>query len=61
MVLDDIKKTIVITKLGLYELNIMPFEVKNSTNTFSQTMAKVFKDWNSQFLKVFIHDVTYIT
>jgi hypothetical protein len=57
MALDDIKKTIVITKLGLYELTIMPFGVKNSTNTFSQTMAKVFKNWNSQFLKVFVHAV----
>jgi len=35
MVLDDIKKTIVFTKLGLYELNIMPFRLKISTNTFS--------------------------
>jgi len=61
MALDDIKNTIVITKLSLYELNIMPFGVKNSINTFSQIMAKVFQDWNSQFLKVFVHDVNIQT
>jgi hypothetical protein len=57
MTMDDIKKTTVITKLGIYELNIMPFGLKNATNAFSRTMAKVFKHWNNQFLKVFVDDV----
>jgi hypothetical protein len=44
MALDDIKKTAVITKLGLYEWNVMLFGLKNTTNT-SRTMADIFKEW----------------
>ncbi len=43
----DMKKTIILTKLGFYEWNVMPFGLKNATNIFSRTMAKVFKDWNN--------------
>jgi hypothetical protein len=35
----------------------MPFGLKNATSVFSQTMAKVFKDWINEFLKVFVDDV----
>jgi hypothetical protein len=35
----------------------MPFGLKNATWTFSRTMAKMFKDWTNQFLKVFVDDV----
>jgi hypothetical protein len=57
MSLDDIKKIIVITKFGLYDLIMMPFRLKNAIGTFSRTMAEVFKDWTNQFLKVFVDDV----
>lgn len=57
MVLDDVKKKIVITKSGLYEWNVMPFGLKNATNTFSHTMVNIFKKWTSQFLKVFVDDI----
>jgi hypothetical protein len=40
----DIKKTTIITKLGLYEWNVMPFGQNNATNIFSRMMDKVFKD-----------------
>jgi hypothetical protein len=53
---DDVKKTTMITKSGLYEWNVMPFEVQNATNTFAQTMADIFKEWTNQFLKMFIDD-----
>jgi putative transposase len=57
MALDDVKKTTVITKLGLYEWNVMPFKLKNATSTFSRTMADIFKEWTNQFVKVFVNDV----
>ncbi len=54
---DDVKKTVVITKSGLYEWNVMPFGLKNATSTFSQTMADIFKEWTNQFVKVFVDDI----
>jgi hypothetical protein len=57
MVSDDIKNIAIVTKLGLYEWNIMPFGLKYATITFFRTMVKVFKDWNNQFLKVLVDDV----
>jgi hypothetical protein len=44
MSLDDVKKTTIITKFGLYDWNVMLFGLNNATKTFSRTMAKVFKD-----------------
>jgi len=35
----------------------MPFGLKNATSTFSRTMAEVFKDLGSRFLKVFVDDL----
>jgi hypothetical protein len=57
MSLDDVKKTTIITKSGLYDWNVMLFRMKNATRMFSKTMAEVFKDWTNQFLKVFVDDV----
>jgi len=57
MLLDDIKKIAIITKSGLYDWNVMPFRLKNATRTFFRTIAKMFKDWTDQFLKVFVDDV----
>ncbi len=57
MASNDVKETMVITKSGLYEWSVMPFGLKNATNTFSRTMVDIFKDWTDQFLKLFIHDV----
>jgi hypothetical protein len=54
---NDVNKIVMITKLGLYEWNVMPFGLKNATNTFSQTMADIFKEWTNQFVKVFVDDV----
>jgi hypothetical protein len=54
---NDVKKILVITKSDLYDWIVMPFRLKNATGTFSRTMAKVFKDWTNQFLKVFVDDV----
>jgi hypothetical protein len=35
----------------------MPLRLKNTTNTFSWTMANIFKEWTIQFLKVFVDNV----
>jgi hypothetical protein len=54
---EDVKKTTLITKTGLYDWTVMPFGLKNATSTFSRTMAEVFKDLGSKFLKVFVDDL----
>jgi hypothetical protein len=54
---NDVKKTSIITKFGLYDWNVMPFRLKNVIGTFSKTMVEVFKDWTNQFLKVFVDDI----
>jgi hypothetical protein len=57
MALENMKKTTLITKIGLYDWTIMPFGLKNASNTFAKTMSKVFKDLGSKFLKVFVDDL----
>jgi hypothetical protein len=57
MALDDVKKITIITKPSLYEWNVMPFRLKNTTSTFSRTMVYIFKEWINQFVKVFVDDV----
>jgi hypothetical protein len=51
---NDVKKIVLITKSNLYEGNMMPFGMKNATNTLSHIMVDIFKKWTSQFLKVFV-------
>jgi hypothetical protein len=57
MALEDIKNSATITKLGLYECNVMPFGLKNVIGIFSWIMVEIFKDWSNKFLKVFVDDV----
>jgi len=54
---EDMKKTVLITKTGLYDWIVMPFGLKNATSTFTRTMSEVFKDLGSMFLKVFVDDL----
>jgi hypothetical protein len=56
-------KSTLITKLYLFNWTIMPFGMKNATNTFSETMTKVFGAYMDKFLKVFVDDlnVHYLT
>jgi hypothetical protein len=54
---EDMKKTTLITKTGLYDWTVMPFGLKNATSTFTLTMSEVFKDLGSAFLKVFVDDL----
>jgi len=54
---EDIGKTALVTKSGLFEWSIMPFGLKNATSTFTRTMTKVFKDVGDSFLMVFVDDL----
>jgi hypothetical protein len=54
---EDVKKTALITKTGLYDWNVMPFGLKNATSTFTITMSLVFKELGDKFLKVFVDDL----
>jgi hypothetical protein len=51
------KKTTLITKMGLYDWTIMPFGIKNATSTFTQTMSTVFKGLGEKFLTIFVDDL----
>jgi len=53
----DMKKTTLITKIGLYDWTFMPFDFKNATNIFTIIVSKVFKDLGSKFQKVFVDDL----
>jgi hypothetical protein len=54
---EDVRKTALITKIGLYDWTVMPFGLKNATNTFTRTMSSVFKELGDKFLKVFMDDL----
>ncbi len=54
---EDMRKTALITKTGLYDWTVMPFGLKNATSTFTRTMSEVFKDLGGAFLKVFVDDL----
>jgi hypothetical protein len=53
----DMKKTTLITKTGLYDWIVMPFGLKNATNTFTRTMSTVFKELGDKFLKIFVDNL----
>jgi putative transposase len=53
---EDMGKTALVTKSGLFEWTVMPFGLKNATSTFTRTMTEVFKDVGSSFLKIFVDD-----
>jgi hypothetical protein len=57
MALEDMRKTALTTKSGLYDWTVMPFGLKNATSTFTWTMSEVFKDLGDKFLKVFMDDL----
>ncbi len=54
---EDVWKIVVITKSGLFEWNVMPFGLKNTTSMFSRTMVELFKGLTDQFLNFFVDDV----
>jgi hypothetical protein len=54
---EDVKKTALVTKIGLYDWTVMPFGLKNATSTFTKTMSSIFKEMGDKFLKVFVDDL----
>jgi len=54
---EDMRKTALVTKSKLFEWTVMPFRIKNATNTFTRTMTEVFKDVGDSFLKIFVDDL----
>jgi hypothetical protein len=57
MGLEDMGKTALVTKSGLFEWTVMPFGLKNATSTFARTMTEIFKDLGNSFLKIFVDDL----
>jgi len=55
--LEDVKKSTLIIKFGLYDWTVMPFGMKNATSTFTRTMTKIFGVYMDRFLKVFVDDL----
>jgi hypothetical protein len=54
---EDVYMIVVVIKTRFFEWNVMPFKLKNATNTFSKPMAKVFMKWSDQLFKFFMNDV----
>jgi len=54
---EDVKKTTLVTKMGLYDWTVMPFGLKNATSTLTRTMSTVFKELRNKFLKIFVDDL----
>jgi hypothetical protein len=54
---EDMGKTALVTKSGLFKWIVMPFGLKNATSTFTRTMTEVFKGLGDSFLKIFIDDL----
>jgi hypothetical protein len=54
---EDVKKTALVTKTGLYDWTVMPFSLKNATSTFMRTMSLVFKELGDKFMKLFVDDL----
>jgi hypothetical protein len=54
---EDVKKSTLITKFGLYDWIVMPFGMKNATSTFTCTMTEIFGAYMDRFLKVFVDDL----
>jgi hypothetical protein len=57
MVLENIHKYALITKIGLFDWTVMPFGMKNATYIFSRTINEVFGNYLNKFFKNFVDDI----
>jgi hypothetical protein len=54
---NDIPKTALITRYGLYEYTVMSFGLTNAPAYFMYLMNKVFMEYMDKFMVVFIDDI----
>jgi hypothetical protein len=54
---EDVKKTALVTKTGMYDWTVMPFGLKNATSIFTRIMSSVFKEIGDKFLRVCVDDL----
>ena len=54
---EDIPKTALTTRYGLYEYTVMSFGLTNAPTFFMHMMNKVFMDFLDKFVGVFIDDI----
>jgi hypothetical protein len=57
MDVEDVCKTFVITKSGLFDWAMMLFGMKNANSIFYETMTEVFRAYMDKLMKVFVDDL----
>jgi hypothetical protein len=55
--LEDIPKTTLTSRYGLYEFTVMSFGLTNAPTYFMYLMKKVFMEYLDEFVVVFIDDI----
>lgn len=54
---EDVRKIALITKFGLFDWIVMPFNLKNAISIFLRTMIEVYEKYMDKILKVFVDDL----
>jgi hypothetical protein len=55
--MEDIRKTSITSRYGLYEFTVMSFGLTNAPAYFMYLMKKVFIEYLDKFVVVFIDDI----
>src|SRR3954465_1017001 len=54
---EDIPKTALTTRYGLYEFTVMSFGLTNARATFSRMMNSIFMEYLDKFIVVYLDDI----